>query len=673
MSTEPAMVEAPRAGAGGTLRAAALGLGPLAAAALLTAFAAYLHESTFADVLLLPPWGIGAVRTTVAVAALLCGYFAVFFAPGLLLMRALGVRTSNAPANAVAAFVLSLVGVSVAWIVAQAATRGIAGRSCLFLTVAVLDVAALLAGAVLAAGAPALPSLPARHRGTGRRELLVPVLGVLLLAAAAWLLMPGKITIEALEGDATEVHGFAASLAASAFPEWDLESGAWGFYPTFMFVGYPVFFSIALLGDTEAAVRLPALLFLGMLVLSLADLAGRGRTRAAGGSLNVLVPMLAVGYLSLQVGAYYAGYHPFHGDLACSPLEEWAVTALAACALVLLREGAAGLAAVAALLSILTFPSGLMLAGLIGLGGLLSGERGDRRAVLRWGFALLALLAVYAVLLFVYTVTTGIFDAMIGEWWAKYFQGRARFAAEAPERMLVAAGWWALLAGGLPVLALPFGAFGPGRMARWLSVVTLAWVAFFLLSPNKNIHYFMPVALAPMAVALRLVAGGGDARRTLAAPALLTLSATAAIALSWPRPAPPYTADREFGRRTVFLAATERQAVDYSRVLFHVMDPLWKWQPGRPWTIGHHTWVMYAARDFDPSGDYDFWVGPGPAPRADLAEITRTTTPDGTRVTWWARGGRSALREWRERTYPLRTERSRFNFEMPPPAASADR
>lgn len=665
MTAEATREDTPGAGAGALLRAAALALGPLAAAALLTAFAAHLHQSTFTDVLLLPPWGIGVVRTATAILAVACGYFAVFLAPGLLLMRALGVRMSNAPANAVAAFVLSLVGVSVAWIVAQAATRGVAGRGCLYLTVAVLDVAALVAGAVLASGAPALPPLPAQHRGSGRRELLVPALGVLLLVGAVWLLMPGKITVEALEGDATEVHGFAASLAGSAFPEWDLESGAWGFYPTFMFVGYPVFFSIALLGDSEAAVRLPALLFLGMLVLALADLAGRGRTRAAGGSLNVLVPMLAVGYLSAQVGAYYAGYHPFHGDLACSPLEEWAVTSLAICALVLLREGAAGLAAVAALLSLLTFPSGLMFVGLVGIGGLLSGEREDRRTVLRWGFALLALVAVYAVLLVVYTVSTGIFDAMIGEWWAKYFQGRARFAAESPARILGAAGWWALLAGGLPVLALPFGALGPGRVARWLSVVTLAWVGFFLFSPNKNIHYFMPAALAPMAVALRLAAGGTGARRTLALPALLTLSTTAAIALCWPSPAPPYVADREFGRRTIFLAATERQAVDYSKVLFHVMDPLWKWEPGRPWTIGHHTWVMYARRGFDTDGDHDFWVGPGPAPRADLEEITRTTTPDGTRVTWWARGGRATLREWRERTYPLRTERSRFNFEMP--------
>ena len=50
-------------------------------------------------------------------------------------------------------------------------------------TVAALDVAALIAGVALSAGAPALPPLPAKAKGSGRPELLVPVAGVVLMIA----------------------------------------------------------------------------------------------------------------------------------------------------------------------------------------------------------------------------------------------------------------------------------------------------------------------------------------------------------------------------------------------------------------------------------------------------------------------------------------------------------
>jgi hypothetical protein len=192
------------------------------------------------------------------------------------------------------------------------------------------------------------------------------------------------------------------------------------------------------------------------------------------------------------------------------------------------------------------------------------------------------------------------------------------------------------------------------------------WVGFFVLSPNKNIHYFLPAALLPMAVALRVATARAGTVPARLATGLLAVSAMAAIAASRPKAVPSYVADREFGRRTVFLAGTEREAVDFSRVLFQVAGPLWKWTPDRPWTIGHHTWVMYADRDFEPGSELDFYVGQGPPPAAGLSEVTRIGGPDGRPVIWWARGGRATLREWWERTYALRTELSRFNFEMPP-------
>jgi hypothetical protein len=659
--------EATSGSARGLVHAALLAFVPLAVAALLTAIIALADGVSFAHATLLPARAIPAWRFTLAIVAAIAGYLGVYFAPGLLLMRTLGIRLPNAPANAAAAFVLSLLAVSLGWIAAQAATTGIAGRSCLYLTVAALDVAALVAGLALAPEAPALPPLPAKAAGTGPGELLVPVGGVLLLIVAVWLFMPGKIAIEALESGATEVHGFASSLMGSALPEWDLESGAWGFYPTFMFVSYPVFFSIALLGGVEAAVRLPALLLLGMTVLATADLAARGRTRFAGGSLNVLVPILVAAYLSAQVGAYYAGTHPFHADLGAASLNEWAVTALAMCAFLLLRDGAAGLAAVAALLSILAFPSGLMFAGFIGIAGLFVGRFEERRVLWRFGLAMVALLLVYAIVLVIYTVNTGTFDAMMSEWYVKYFRGRASVGAESVSRMASALGWFVLLCGGLPFLAVLVAPLRADRVTRWMALVTLAWAGFFVVSPDKNIHYFLPAALLPMGVALRMAAGWSDRPRlSLGIAGALSTSSMICIVMCAPKPSPPYVADREFGKRTVFLARNEREAVDYAGVLHGVAPPIATWKPGDPWTIGPHTWVLYSSRRTGFDRPYDFYVGTGPAPAEGVTEVTRIVTPSGEEASLWVRGGLGTLREWKDREYPLRARLSRFNFDMSP-------
>jgi hypothetical protein len=558
----------------------------------------------------------------------------------------------NAPAVGLAAFVLSLFATSLAWILAQAVTHGVAGRTCLYLTIAVLDTAALVGGVVFAPGAPALPPLPSTS-STARRELLVPAAGVLLLIAAAWVTMPGKIGIEALDGDATEVHGFAASLFTRALPEWDLENGAWGFYPTFMFVAYPVFESLALLGDTEAAVRLPALLFLGILVLALADLAGRGRALRAGGSLRVLLPLLAAGYLSLQVGAYYAGYHPFHGDLGAVALDEWVAAALATCALLLLREARRprrrGVPR-----DLWRSPAGSRLVAIAGVK-----SRRPRIDVERWCGG----------------VPRGAPCRLRGA-------GRPH-AGERPSTRCSTSGGRStsrvasrsVRSGVAQAHRRLVGALAGRGAGLW--AVRGVFARDAMRAGSRDCRALSsPLALAEQEHSLRAAGRalpGGRVEREVVGRRLArlrssprcSLSIACVIAISRPRANPPYVADREFGRRSIFLADSERQAVEFSHVLFNVMDPLWKWQPDGPWVVGHHTWAMYADRGFDLPREYDFYVGEGPPPAPGLTEITKIYAADGRPVTLWARGGRSALREWKHRVYPLRVEQSRFNFEMP--------
>lgn len=632
----------------GVFGAAALAYVPLLIAAALAFACAGADGTTFQDVVLLRPEGVAGARFAGAVAAMAAGYFAVYFAPGFLILRVLRCRPPTPVGRVAAAFALSQLGMALAWIVAQAATEGVAGRTCVYLTAGSLDAAALLAGVFVR-----------RREGEGRtlrREVVVPAAAALLVMAAAWAFMPGKVTRESLEGDATEVHGFATSLVERALPEWDLESGAWGFYPTFMYVGYPVFWSIALGGDSEAAVRLPALLFLGVLLVMLADLAGRGRSSAGGGALGVLLPLGLVAYLSVQVGAYYCGYHPVHGDLGSSPLEEWIVTALAVSAVVLLRDGSPGLAVIPAFLSVLTFPSGLLFVGLVGVAGVVTAKGDERRQVLRWGAVLAGVLAVYAALLVVRTNANGTFDAMIVEWYTKYFARRASFGSEAPVRMAAAVGWYALLAGGVPVLGYLLAPRGD-RVARWLALLGGAWTLFFVLSPGKNVHYFLPSALLPAAVLLRCT-------RVRLVPAAVVVSAAACIVLCRPSSPDVYTADRQFGRRTLFLTNDYQEAVRWSHLIYNLVEYGPRWDPGKSWSIGHHTWVLYADLGFDADRDYQFFVGQGPPPQPGLVEITRLPLEDGRSAVLWSPEGRATFRPWKDRTFRTKRELSRLHFDM---------
>jgi hypothetical protein len=663
------------------LRPVLLAYLPLLVCIALTLLAADIDRSSFNEVVLLPPERIGAFRFFIGLLAYLAGYFAVYFVPGFLLMRALRIDLANGVSNAIAAFTLSLAGVALAWIATMAIITGEGNRVSFFVTVALLEAITLVTLWVRNT-----LSQPLSHSGIVNRigrDFLIPVIGIAIMLTLAWLLMPGKLTLETFEGDATEAYGFAASLFHGGLPKWDLEVGIWGFYPTVMFFPYPVFFSIALGGTSEAAVRLPALLFFGILVLAMAELAGRGKARDAGGSLRILLPILVVGFISLQVGAYYSGSDPFHGDLGAAPVEDWIATALAVCAVVLVRDGASGLGAITAFLSFVAYLSGPMLVAIFGGVGLLVGTASERKCLIRSGLILLGLVLGYAIFFVIYTMAQGTFSPTIKNWLSLYLAGRV--GLENPMRILHALGWYVLLSGGLPVLGYGVALYSKDSMARWLALAGLLWIGVFLLSPSKEIHYFMPAALIPVVLAVRVglklkfgpqTAGEKEKREetnngghALVWTTLLTLSGIVVIILSWPTAIPPYTADRDFGRTTVFLASTEREAVEDSQVIYNILKPLSRCNGGNSWTIGHHAWVRYADRTLQPSKLYEFYVGRGKPPLERLEEISRTKLSNGGYAILWTRntGFTSKLIE---RCFPIRKDLSRFNFDLDTYAAN---
>ena len=645
-------------GGGAVLRAASLGLAPLLIAALSIQTIASMDGRAFADVVLLPPRATPWIRDLLAAVALMAGFFGVFFAPGLLAMRAFRVPSPSPASMALAALTLSCALLSLVWIIVMSLFPGEGGRKCLLLTAAATDAVLLLLAVKTAPGAPAIAWAREAKFST---SLLLPAVAIGAAIFLGLLLMPGKLRIEAMEGDATEVMGFGLSLFDRGIPEWDLETGAWGFYPTFVFVAYPVFFSLALGGISEAAVRLPGLLFLGVMMLAAFDLARRSISGSArDGSARdlswrrTLPPILATGFLSLVVGAQYAGYHPFHGDLGCSPLEEWIVTGFAMSTIVLARDGMPRLAALSALLSILTFPSGLMLVGLLGIAGLAFGDREARRSVLRTGLWLGIFLAAYAVALALFTMSRGTFAPMMAEWRANILRGARASAPNIPRASC-----------GRQVGRRCFAAGSPSSVSFWLGFAGTKPRAGSppLRSSGLRSSFFRRARTCTTSCRshyLPVVA----ALRSRAPSWPLAASTLVCIVLVWPNRVPPYTADREFGEHSIFLEEDLRAAVDDSMVLYNLAEPLWKWEPGDGWTLGHHTWVVYAKYSETPSSEPQFYVGRGTPPRGDLQEITRIPVGNGESATLWSRRGREDWREWRDLRYPLKRDLSRFNFDM---------
>lgn len=596
-------------------------------------------------------------RLVIGAVAYVFGYCAVYLVPGVLLIRALGIRLTNSVSTVLAAFVLSLAGMALAWIITMGVITGQGSRTSFYWSLAGLNALTLAAlwprnGDCQEGRRCGLSIGVAKH-------FVAPIGAVALMLLFGCLLMPGKVILESLDGDATEVHGFAASLFHGALPQWDIEVGVWGFYPTAMLFSYPVFFSLALGGVSEAAIRLPALLFLGVLVLAMVEMAGVGRPRTAQNSLRILLPILPVGYLSLQVGAYYAGYDPFHGDLGAAPLEQWIATALTMCGVVLVRSGAPGLGAIAAFMAVISYLSGPALVAIFGAVGLLVTPPGEREALMKSAVILSVLIIGYVAFFVIYSVVQGTLEPIVTEWLSKYFSGR--FALENPMRIVHTLGWYTLLSGGLPIVGYVLAFRSSDHIAKWLALSGIMWTAIFVLSPLKNIHYFMPVAMIPVVLAVRQTGTGRYGRVLMN---LLLLSGVMSIVLSWPKSVPPYTADREFGRKTVFLASSGRDAVEDAMVIYNLVKPLSVWKAGDSWTIGHHTWVHYSDRTPQPVKQYEFYVGREGTPVAGIQKLGSVDSANGQQVSIWSRN--NAFAEWRRRTFPLKRDLSYFNFDLQP-------
>ena len=395
---------------------------------------------------------------------------------------------------------------------------------------------------------------------------------------------PGRIATQSLDGDGVEAFSFAASLSHRLLPHWDLENGTWGFYPTFMSFAYPLNLSLSLLGPSEAAMRLPVI----FLAAGFSGLVGAGHGGAMRGALMV------ASIVAVTTSALNYTYEPYAAGVAEPTVTDLYFTLSLLMTLWAWHHRRLGLSAVAAALAVTGQPAGLPFLALLIIGGAL--DRTTRGFALRVAVILVAILLCLAGADLLWN-PAGVTKFSVTAFVAHHTRTLSlRLGARQAATQI-----WALLVqtSGAPLLFL--AAYVRDLRRGGPRIVLYVAIAIYLLavvlSPKRHPHYLTPVA----AMLLFMIPHGTRLPRVW--PALI-VGALAGVLL--PRGCPADTRAAEFGRATLMVVPTEREAVENADLLYRVLT-VPPWRDEDQWGLGKHAWVLYSARSetmprFPPEG-----------------------------------------------------------------------
>ncbi|MCU0611127.1 MAG: hypothetical protein MUE60_04990 [Candidatus Eisenbacteria bacterium] len=402
-----------------------------------------------------------------------------------------------------------------------------------------------------------------------RGEALAALAGVAVLMVIG----PARIALQSLDGDGVEALSFAASLDHRLLPMWDLENGTWGFYPAFMSFAYPLHLSLSLLGESEAAARLP----LVPLTAGLAALvASEHRGLLRGGF------MLAAVVVAATSGLNYT-YEPYAADITEPTVTDLFFTAGLLSMLWAWFQRRLGLFALMAAVVVTGQPAGLPFALVLVAGGLL---RRDTRA-----FSLRAAGILAAVLLARTAADRGYNPAGATKFSAAtFFAHHAGALSRHLGARTAATQIWALLiqTSGAPlVFAAAFARDVRHTKSRTAVYCALAvYVLAVTLSPKRHPHYLTPIA----AMILFLVPSG------VSLPRLWPLMvAGVLLGVLPPKGCPIDTRAAEFGRATCTVFPSMREATENADLLYRVLT-VPPWRDHEQWGMGKHAWVLYSTR-----------------------------------------------------------------------------
>ncbi|MBN1425534.1 hypothetical protein JXA88_13350 [Candidatus Fermentibacteria bacterium] len=400
-------------------------------------------------------------------------------------------------------------------------------------------------------------------------EVLAALAGLSVLAVFG----PARIAVQSFDGDGVEAFSFASSLRTRLLPFWDLENGTWGFYPAFMSFAYPMQLSSALLGESEAAARVPVL----PLAAALAALVGAGHRGLMRGAL------MAASLVVVATSGLNYTYEPYAADIAEPTVTDLFFTLGLLTMVWAWLQRRLGLFALTAAFAVTGQPAGMPCAVLLVGGGML---RRDSRVFAFRAAGLLAGILLARTVMERLSNPPGATKFTVSSFLAHHTR---TFTSRLGGRQIVTQLWTLLVqTSGAPLVFA--AAFlrdirrNGERRAVYLALA--AYLVAVVFSPKRHPHYLTPVA----AMILFLVPSGIPLPRWW-----LGLIAICLAGILPPRHCPPDTRAAEFGRATMVSFPTEQEAVENADLLYRVLI-VPPWRDEGQWGIGKHAWLLYAAR-----------------------------------------------------------------------------
>lgn len=422
------------------------------------------------------------------------------------------------------------------------------------------------------------------------------------ITAVLALLLVSRIAWADLNPDGTELLTMGRSLVAFAVPR--LPTGEIpGINLGMLPVPYPIDWLLAIGGPSPIAARLPALGYTIAAGLGVVAIAERGaRRRLTPAEFAMVVGGAAA--VCLTIG-FNTSYDPYSTDLGSPASIDLLALVLMLATFYFLFAGEAAWCVVSAVLQALTRPNAPLLCLMLVVAILLV-ERDLRSRLLQ-----LALVATAA------TLATGLVYAFAIE----TITGSA--VAEGGGNLLLRLRFlrlddWTRFAylivpgGVVPAIALvAWRRFD--LQARVMTLVALAYFAFFYCLAFISLHHFAPAMLLPLVVFWRR-----EGQRETRTPFPLNLAVAAGLAVAvlaaLPRSMTPFRANREIAKSIAFDAgnvtgyALVRNTFDASRALDSLFTPYYRVTDPQVDRVGDPLSIAWYAQLARPSRDSATWI-----------------------------------------------------------------
>ncbi len=324
------------------------------------------------------------------------------------------------------------------------------------------------------------------------------IFAALSLSALILVTMSAKFYWENFSSDGVGVLNFVRLFVNTDWPFWPKEAGAIQVAPgvTSYFTVLPASWFQRLLGENEFAMRVPYILYAGMLYIVVLGLIRVGRDVVIGAVDHALI--IAVFLIYTLSIIYSGGYNPYFGDSPMPAVRETLVMVLFLGYVYLVVTDQMGAAFITGILAYMSLPTGGLWMLLTLITFFLFWQPRDWNRI-AWMFGLLVLCAAIGALGPVLITAAGL-PVPGSEFDLKGVVNRLRYVTFwEPERLA----YLIVPAGILPTLSMVFWR----RQDQLSHMLVLMTAMFFLLFYFQGyrvlLHHFIPIMLTPLIVMWR--------------------------------------------------------------------------------------------------------------------------------------------------------------------------